>query len=264
MRLILLLGTIALITGNVAAGPVVYDTFGNFPAATFGGAGIPTDPTAVTSFTYTVFDTAGGSHLDTITLGLTAHQRFSNPALTNDGEGTFFATSGGNDGFGNAGTAATWNFGFYAALTGDTATFANYSVKLYYGKGLTNPSSITPEVGVWDLSATGLALGQTTAFQGSENLTFSFLQNGVPLFVSGPTSPFDATLAGEYDFGMVVQYVGPDKVAKKSTRDFDVAIVVNSSDPVGVPDGGTLVALLSFGMLNLWCFSRLFPAKSKN
>src|SRR4051812_13377688 len=75
---------------TVSAAPITiaYDTFGAFPIATFGGVGNPTNPVAVTTIT-----TASG---DTITLGLAAQQRYLNPALGNDGAGTYFAYAGGD------------------------------------------------------------------------------------------------------------------------------------------------------------------------
>ncbi len=57
-----------------------FDSFGPLPAATYGGTGIPNDPSAIT----TIVD---GSN--TITLGLTATPRYYNPAIKNDGAGTF-------------------------------------------------------------------------------------------------------------------------------------------------------------------------------
>jgi len=81
--------TLALMAAATAsqAAPVspFYTTFGNLAGATFGGSGIPTDPTAIT--------TANG-----VTLGLTAFGRYANPSLTNDGAGTFTATPGANTG----------------------------------------------------------------------------------------------------------------------------------------------------------------------
>ena len=75
-----------------SAAPVVpsFTDFGDLPQATFGGSGIPTDPTAITTF-----NGIGG---DIVTLGLAATPRFANPPLTNDGAGTYTALAGANDG----------------------------------------------------------------------------------------------------------------------------------------------------------------------
>ena len=57
-------------------------TFGSLPQATFGGSGIPNNAVQM------------GHNVGGVDLGLTATQRFTSPALTNDGAGTFFATPG--------------------------------------------------------------------------------------------------------------------------------------------------------------------------
>ena len=62
-----------------------FTTFGPLPGATFGGSGIPNDAVAIT----TIVDGT-----TTITLGLTAHQRFASPAVTNNGAGVFTAQAG--------------------------------------------------------------------------------------------------------------------------------------------------------------------------
>ncbi len=87
-----------------------FDTFGTLSGATFGGSGIPNNAVAITF---------GGDDDHDVTLGLTAHARFFNPTVTNDGAGTFFATPGANYGDPTFTTTpsttlgATWNFAFY-------------------------------------------------------------------------------------------------------------------------------------------------------
>lgn len=70
-----------------------YTTFGPLPAATFGGTGIPNSAVSITR----VVNPSGGGDL---TLGLTAHQRYDNPAVTNNGAGTFFAGAGNDSAHG--------------------------------------------------------------------------------------------------------------------------------------------------------------------
>jgi hypothetical protein len=79
----------------------------SLPAATFGGTGIANDKVEVTTITT--------PRQDTITLGLTATPRYFNPALGNDGFGTFTATPGFNNGLGSPAhtLGPTWNFDFY-------------------------------------------------------------------------------------------------------------------------------------------------------
>ncbi|MEM9147624.1 MAG: hypothetical protein AAGC57_15665 [Pseudomonadota bacterium] len=66
----------------MAAAPVTpsFQRFGDLPQATFGDTGIPTDPTAIR-----VFDGLDG---DTVTLGLSATERFATPAVETDGRET--------------------------------------------------------------------------------------------------------------------------------------------------------------------------------
>src|ERR1700761_2857030 len=92
---------------TVLASPVAphFDTFGELAGAQWSGSGNPHNPVAITTIN------TGGN---TITLGLAAQQRYSNPPLANDGNGTYFATTGQNDGLDGHIPAhaqgATWNF----------------------------------------------------------------------------------------------------------------------------------------------------------
>ena len=109
--------TAILAAAPATAAPVtpVFTSFGALAAATFGGSGIPNDAVAITQI-------VDGDNV--ITLGLTAHQRYFNPPLVNDGAGTFAAGPGsnfgdpGNPGGPGPGTAlgATWNFAFYVDI----------------------------------------------------------------------------------------------------------------------------------------------------
>ena len=174
--------------------------FGDIDAATttsvtFGGSGIPTGRTAYSIFT-------DGN--DTLLLGLTAHQRYSNPPLTDDGAGTFTATPGANDGTpGNPGTQSTWNFAWFAEATGQR-TLADWDVKLLFDldPGKDTPSS---EMGMWDLATTLLAFSlPLDLFQSTQNATFGFL--GTDDANIGLTAPsftaFSPFAAGEYTFAL--------------------------------------------------------------
>lgn len=110
MRIRLLAATLSLAVISAPlqaqAGPCTATaSFGALPAATFGGSGIPNGSV--------VQSTCGN-----VTLGLTATQRFTSPALTNDGISTFFATPGFDASA--PGTYAKWNFDFYVG--GATST----------------------------------------------------------------------------------------------------------------------------------------------
>src|SRR6056297_1672130 len=196
-----LMGLLAMPTGADAA-PVTpnFQTFGdlNVPAqadVTFGGDGIPTDPSAFTNLQ--------GNNGDTLTLGITAHQRFANPPLGNDGAGTFTAQAGANDGTpGNPGTQSTWNFAWFAELVpgaGSTSTLSDYEVTLFYDL---DPGVGTDrnDLGTWDIGATATADPGLTAkfFETSLNALAGFSAMGLPGFDSVPClAALVPSLAGE-------------------------------------------------------------------
>ena len=194
--------------GSASAGPItpMSENFEDLPQATFGGTGIPTDPTA-----FTVFDGING---DLLTLGLSATQRFSNPALGNDGNGTYFATTGANDGTpgSTAGTVgATWNFNYFIEITNPngptTSTIEDYAVRLLYdfdpGKGTDETLHGVIDFNAFAAGTGGFPLG--TLQEGSQNLAFGFLAGLPPL--PGITTPpafgsFDPYANGEYTFAL--------------------------------------------------------------
>jgi hypothetical protein len=219
-----------------------YGVFGNLDGATFGGTGIPTDPTAITSI-------ADGDV--TVTLGLTAHARYSNPALTNDGAGTFFAQAGANDGNGGPGTAALWNFAFYIDVA--NASIADYSFKLLYDF---NPATGTDEslMGSWDLTETASLLGYRSQYQDSENATFSFLAtDGFGGVITAPAfGSFDPNAAGEYSFKLVASPIDGGQFADGSTSHFSAINVQVGT----VPDGGSTLVLLGLALAGVGYFRR--------
>lgn len=184
------------LSAPVAATPV-FDTFGPLPSATFGGSGIPNDAMAITEVSL-----ASGA---TLTLGLTATQRFSNPAVTNDGAGTFFATTGLNDGLvGSPTLGATWNLSFYAGLS--SGTFAD-NPGLTVGLAYDTDPTAGVDFGFLDLTILLAAFGDpasTDVIEGSQNLTFDFLNIG-PVVPGGslPGSPFNPLAAGIYEMSLV-------------------------------------------------------------
>ncbi len=170
--------SVSLMGGVASAGTIT-----SLPQATFGGSGIPNHSVVVT----TIQD--GGV---TITLGLTAHQRYSSPAVTNDGVNTFFAEPGLNtEGSTNG---ATWNFGYYISVDG--ASYSNYDFRLVY--------DIDPESGVSSndtksLSGLNLFLLQLGGASYSNNT----LQDSQNLnFLTYGGSSFDPFAHGEYQFSL--------------------------------------------------------------
>ncbi|GAB4551898.1 MAG: hypothetical protein Tsb0013_14080 [Phycisphaerales bacterium] len=195
---------VALCCATASATPI-FDVFGPLPQATFGGTGIPNDEVA-----------AGSQFVDgtnTITIALSATQRFSNPPLTNDGAGTYFAGPGSN--FGGMGESSTegalWNFNFYMeAVDGSNNPIAlsNYQIDLYYDFDPA-PNTALGDLGRIDVTAGLLAQMDTTnVTQGSQNLNFGFLAAGFPGLVFPPAGTFDPNALGEYTFALTLSEIG--------------------------------------------------------
>ncbi|RMD87313.1 MAG: PEP-CTERM sorting domain-containing protein [Alphaproteobacteria bacterium] len=224
----------------VLAAPV-FDSFGPLPQATFGGSGIPNDAVAISSFEITTPSQSTVS----VTLGLTATERFANPPVGNDGAGTFFAGTGAN--FGGPGDpssllGAKWNFGYFIGLTG--GTFADIADILAFDLRYdTSPDGL--DFGVWDLSASiaALGLGSGSVFEDSQNLLFSFLNTGVPGFITPPASAFDAGAAGTYSFELLATDANGNRVG------------LSAIDVRTVPEPASALPML-FGILSLAALRR--------
>lgn len=207
-----------------------YTTFGTLNVS-FGGTGIPNDAVAISSVQI------GSS---TITLGLTAHQRYSNPAVQNDGAGTFWAISGGDIFSGSNSNAnyARWNLGYYANID---PNISGASVRLYYDK---NPGLDT-DVTTYRTLAEPTNTSDNLAYGGS---FFGFSWGF-------PSGTFNPSAVGEYSFALVVLQNGTELAR--------TAINVNVNEtghaPVlPVPDGGLNIALLGFALAGLVGLRRRF------
>jgi len=221
----------------------VFDFFGPLNEATFGGTGIPNDEVAVaTQF-------VDGDNL--ITVALSATQRFSNPPLTNDGAGTYFATPGSN--FGGAGESTTegalWNFSSFIrveGLNGATPVLTDYQIDIFYDF---DPGFDTPLAGLGRIDVTasllaGLGGGPgSTLEEDSQNLLFNFLSVDTPPFIDAPAGSFDPNVLGEYNFAVQVSSAGGFGV---ETVAMDVQVV---------PEPGTAL-LIGLGLAGLSTASR--------
>jgi len=229
----------------VVAAPITptFDTFGDLPGATFGGTGIPTDPVAITTII------VGG---DTITLGLSAHSRFLNPAVTDDGAGTYTAVTGANFGDPTFGTmpsgdfGATWNVGTYIDISGG-GSFADYLFEFVYDF---DPGAGTDELlhGLVDVNDAlfldGAVLAATFTAEASENLLFPFFGTAVPGVISPPTpSSFDAGALGEYTIALIAKDSGGTEIGRSAIR------------VLAVPEPSSMF-LLASGALGLCGYTR--------
>lgn len=164
----------AMIATSAFAGPVVsFNSFGTLAGANFGGSGIPNNAVAITTL-------SGG-----VTLGLTATPRYSSPAVTNNGSGTFQAQTGA---YGPGDNLALWSFNFYVGAASDTALNA-YTYRLFgdYNAAVGDVDSSYQDISVFLGVPDSLLTANT--IQNSENLGF------------GTTSAqFDPTVAGQYGF----------------------------------------------------------------
>lgn len=186
---------LTLMLPALATAAPIYDDFGSFPDATWGGSGIPNDAVAASTQWY------DGTTL--IRIAMSATQRFSNPAPTNNGAGVYYAQTGSN--FGGAGQSSTegalWNFNFFVEITDSTDPsigIDDYDVSLFYDfdPGFNTPKN---QLGIIDLDAWSGAVQPvgSTLFEGSENLMFSWLSN--PSFVTVPLiGSFNPNAIGEY------------------------------------------------------------------
>jgi hypothetical protein len=233
MKSLLCFSAIGLFTSALAFASPTFDTFGALPAATFGGSGNPNAAVAITT---------SGS----LTLGLAAQQRYFNPALTNDGAGTFFATAGQNDGLAGKSQGALWNFDYYINNT-TTAEADPFTYTLEYGR-----------VGgtVYSLNPLGIAdNGTVSGFggQNSQNLSFPFYGTlaGFQFNNFALSGDFDPAVNAVYQFDLIAKDANLTEQAR-------VGILVNVSGGSSVPDGGSSCLLVGVALLGLVGFRRKF------
>ncbi len=231
------LGLVSTQHASATAVTPLYDTFGAQSTFTFGGSGIPNDAVAVSSFVE--------NNRFTWTLGLAATPRFSGPALTNDGAGTFTAQTGTTLSPTNV-SGSTWNIGFYTSVSdaqGSIPSGSTFRTRLYY--------DLDPGVGT-QLSSHGILTRDNPSnsiAQGSQNMAFNFWTlpfsnqpagGGATASNSPQGGTFNPLATGEYTFQLALVDDNGNDVA-----DSLVAIRVNVVDPqANVPLPGTLALLL--------------------
>lgn len=216
MRLIALcvLLMVAALPYNAQAASVTCGSFGTLAGATFGGSGIPNDDVCIGTF----LDSG-----NTITLGLTATERFSNPPLTDDNAGTFYGVTGGDVANGQP-TYARDNFDFYLSQTG-----GSYCYTLLYDL---NPAAGTPEAGLGSFNF-GCGSGAGTV-QDSWNQGFAFL-------AGAPGGPFNPNVAGEYSY--VLSFTNQLGAAPLGRVAINVNVTADGQPPAAVPEPASLLLL---------------------
>ncbi|GMW06604.1 MAG: hypothetical protein AMXMBFR8_14010 [Nevskiales bacterium] len=185
----------------------IYTSWGLLPGATFGGTGIPNTSVAKTD----VF--VNGT--TQVTLALTAHGRYFNPVVTDNGAGDYYAGTGSNcgsptDPIGcppSPKTGALWNFGYYISVAGTDPNFDkfdDFTFTLYYDfdPGVGTAFGSLGKIDINNaLTAASIPPASVTLAQDSQNLMFSGFSTPLPLTVMPPVyGPFNPNATGEYNF----------------------------------------------------------------
>jgi hypothetical protein len=208
-----IVGAFTLTLGAVGAAVAApaYDNFGSL-AATFAGSGIPNGAVASSLIS------------NNGVLGLTATQRYSNPTVTNNGAGLFFAPTGVDQTnlTSIAGNYARWNFGYYI----DNGNNTGLTYQLFM--------DVNPNLGQSFVSFGPSAI--TGVNQDSWNLGFNSFESGLGY-------SFDPTVDGVYTLKLTAS---DDTGAQVAMTSIDVQ--VGQGRTVPEPATLALVGLAIAGM----------------
>ncbi|EMP57022.1 hypothetical protein MSNKSG1_03146 [Marinobacter santoriniensis NKSG1] len=202
-------GVCAVSMTSVAA-PITpqFDRFGELSEATFGGSGIPNDSVAITEFdVFGSIETLNRPRsLGTITLGMSSHGRYDNVDEGNDGNGTFFASTGSNIPPSSSLEGATWNFNFFASFTANDFISESYIAEELSAIELALFYDFDSAVGTDEADHGVINFGALSPaslpLQGSQNLLFSYLGDSSLPGITAPAFSFDPSAAGEYTLAL--------------------------------------------------------------
>ena len=226
LRNFILASAVAMTPGFVSAEPV-FDRFGELPQTEFGGDGIPNDRVAISDLEFGEFSGV---------IGITATPRFANPLPVLIEDGVFGFEPGTNNGTpGQSGDRAKWNFSFYA----DVVPVEGINYVLLY--------DFDPSLGTdyGQLNLEFFVQADSGAIEGSQNATFTYLNDGLPPVAIPPSMfDFDADVNGIYNFRIQALGLQGELLAEAAID------VIVGDGPTAVPAPAAL-GLLGIGLLGL-------------
>lgn len=199
---------VLLIAPAVGSAFTIYDDFGPFPNANWGGTGIPNNAVAASK---QIFDNATAS---TITIAMNATERYDNPVVTNNGFATYFAGTGSNIKGPNNLLGALWNWNYYLEVASPTKVLKDFQIDIWYDFNPVSSPNLGDLSGMGRINVTGILAAtnsNATLLQGSENLLFSYLTSPAypdSLFITPPGGTFDPNATGNYQFAITVSRFG--------------------------------------------------------
>ncbi len=205
----------------------MFIAYGPLPNLTAGGT--PTKNVAIT--------TALNGNL---ILGLSAQQRYFNPAVTDNGAGMFFAGTGQNNGLGSSAyQGALWNFDFYI----ESKTSTSFTYEIAYGLVGGTIYSFNPELDT-DAPHAG-------TLQDSQNLMFSTF-GGAP---NGFAGTFNPSADADYQFSLTA------KSGQTLLGETHITVRVGNGSPFpSVPDAGSTSMMLGVALAGIAGLRRKFAA----
>jgi len=200
----------ALMLPGMASAFTIYDEFGSFEDASWGGNGIPNDAVAAS------MQIVNGA--DTVRVAMSATERYSNPAVGDNGAAIYEAGAGSNCGVdtdplncpGSATQGALWNWNFFVDVEGG-GTLGDYQIDLYYDLDSAGPNAFGDLSGLGKFDITGYlyATGNEglTKIEDSQNNLFG-VWGADSAFIDAPDVAFDPNALGNYQYAITVSRTG--------------------------------------------------------